>query len=84
MSQDVAVVDIPRELSQLIVRDIEVCAILCILLRELGFGPSDAIMKGFEWLHEGSVFPALIERLARGMAFVLDVNERLSVAIFLI
>lgn len=64
MPQDMAVVNIPWELSQLIIRHVEVRTFLCIISCEFRFGPSDPIMKGLEWLHKGSVFPTRIIRLA--------------------
>jgi hypothetical protein len=71
--QDVAVVDISGELPQLVIGNVEVGTVLCILRREFGFGPSDAIVQGFERLHEGVILPTGIVELTRGMAAILDV-----------
>jgi hypothetical protein len=84
MPQNVAVIHVPRKFSQLIVRNVEVIIISSILFSELRFGPSDTIVQSFECLYERSIFPTSVVRLTRGMAFIFDVNECLSVIIFLI
>jgi hypothetical protein len=83
MAQNVAVVDVSRKLSQLIVRHVEVSTFFCILFSEVGFGPSDAIVKGFERLHKGSVFQTTVIRLSRWMAFVSNINELILSVIFI-
>jgi hypothetical protein len=71
--QDVTVVDVAGELPQLVIWNVELGAVLCVLIGEFGFGPSDAIMEGFEGLNKGSILPAGIIGLARGMTAILDV-----------
>lgn len=78
VSQDVAMVNVPGKLSQLIVRNVEVSTSFFILISELRFGPSDAIVKSFEGFHEGSIFPALVIRLPRSMPTIFDIYKLAS------
>ena len=78
--QDVTVVDVPRELPQLIARHVEVLPFPRLLLRKVRLRPSDAIPQRFEWLQKGSVFPTGVIGFARRMAVVLHVFIRIAEA----
>ena len=61
--EDMTMVDITWELPKLVTGNMEKIAFLSVLFSEIGFGPSDTILKSFERHNPGSIFPSGIVRI---------------------